>query len=82
MAEKSEWRQNIQRYLDENPDWDYSKAEKEAFIDAALQIGGATLGVGISGGFMGGGYSKIQNIADSFQKNRQTYNLYTLPDGP
>ena len=40
----------------------YSKAEKEAFIDAALQIGGATLGGGISGSFMGGGYSKIQSI--------------------
>jgi hypothetical protein len=79
MAEKSDWRQNIQHYLDENPDWDYRQAEQQAFIDAALQVGEAGFGGWLTGSFMGGGYSKIQNIADSFQKNRQTYNLYAKP---
>ena len=76
MAEKSDWRQNINRYLAENPGWDYSKAEKQAFIDALLQVGEASFGGWISGSTMGGGYSVIQNIADNVQKNQQAYNLY------
>jgi hypothetical protein len=66
------------RFFDEN----YlvvSQAEKQAFIDAALQVGEASFGGWLTGSFMGGGYSKIQNIADSFQKNRQAYNLYAKP---
>lgn len=65
--------------MDENPDWDYRQAEKQAFIDAALQVGEASFGGWLTGSFMGGGYSKIQNIADSFQKNIQAYNLYAKP---
>ena len=76
MAEKSDWRQNINRYLAENPGWDYSKAEKQAFIDALLQVGEASFGGWISGSTMGGGYSTFQNIVDSIQKNQQAYNLY------
>jgi hypothetical protein len=76
MAEKSNWRQNIQRYLGENPDWDYRQASKQAFIDAVLQVGEAGLGGWLTGDIMGGGYSKLQNIADNVQKNSQAYNLY------
>lgn len=76
MAEKSNWQQNIQRYLDENPDWDYRQAKKQAFIDSALQVGEASIGGWFTGSTMGGGYSKIQNVADNVQKNRQAYNLY------
>ena len=57
MAEKSDWQKNINRYLSENPDWDYRQAEKQAFIDAALQVGEASFGGLISGSAMGSTYA-------------------------
>ena len=76
MAERSDWQQNIRRYLAENPDWDHNQAAKQAFIDAALQVGEASFGGWISGSTMGGGYSAVQNIAANLQKNQQAYDLY------
>lgn len=38
IATNSNYEQDIQRHLAENPTWSYEQAEKRALIDAALQI--------------------------------------------
>lgn len=44
MAKNSDYEQNIQKYLAENPTWDYTQAEKQALMDSALKI--AEKGIG------------------------------------
>jgi hypothetical protein len=44
IATNSNYEQDIQRYLAENPTWSYEQAEKRALIDAALQIAEADVG--------------------------------------
>ena len=66
MAEKSDWQKNINRYLSENPDWDYRQAEKQAFIDAALQVGEASFGGLISGSATGQGTVNAKITASEF----------------
>ena len=38
MADNSNYKQNIQHYLEENPTWNYEQAQKQALIDAALKL--------------------------------------------
>lgn len=44
IATNSNYEQDIQRYLAENPIWSYEQAEKRALIDTALQIAEADVG--------------------------------------
>ena len=44
IATNSNYEQDIQRYLEENPPWSYEQAEKRALIDTALQIAEADVG--------------------------------------
>lgn len=44
IATNSNYEQDIQRYLAENPTWSYEQAEKRALIDTALQIAEADVG--------------------------------------
>jgi hypothetical protein len=44
IATNSNYEQDIQRHLAENPIWSYEQAEKRALIDAALQIAEADVG--------------------------------------
>lgn len=60
MAEKSGWQKNINAYMESG--LSRKEAEKQAFLDAAIQIGWDFAGGALSGGVMGGGSSVIQNI--------------------
>jgi hypothetical protein len=44
IATNSNYEQDIQRHLAENPTWSYEQAEKRALIDTALQIAEADVG--------------------------------------
>lgn len=70
MAEKSQWSQNISRYLEKHPDWGYNEAAKQAFIDAAVQVGEASFGGLISGSAMGSGYAANTRVNQAYVAKR------------
>lgn len=68
LGEKSNWQRNIDRYMQENPGMTEAEARKQAFIDAAIQVGWDAVGGLFSGGIMGGGASVAQNVSSRTQQ--------------
>lgn len=63
MAENSDWHRNVDRYLQEHPDWTPEQAKKQAYLDTIGQVLSATAGGAISGGFMGGGAAVFNTLS-------------------
>ena len=61
MAEKSNWQMNIEKYITEK-NMTPKEAKKQAFIDAALQVGEAVAGGLISGLVSSGAYTGVQTL--------------------
>ena len=61
MAEKSNWQLNIEKYITEK-DMSPKEARKQAFIDAALQVGEAVVGGLISGSVSSSAYTGVQTL--------------------
>jgi len=61
MAEKSNWQVNIEKYITEK-NMSPKEAKKQAFIDAALQVGEAVAGGLISGLVSSGAYTGVQTL--------------------
>ena len=59
MAEKSDWQKNIAAYMEQG--MTEEEAKKEAFLDAAIQIGWDFVGGMASGGITGGGKVAIDS---------------------
>lgn len=72
MAEKSDWQQSIDDYLQNNPGMTEEDAKKQAFLDAAISVGWDMTGGALSGGIMGGGASAIKNISAGVQQPQST----------
>ena len=69
MAEKSNWQRNIAAYIDQglSPE----DATKQAFLDAAIQMGWDFVGGVLSGGIMGGGNTALEKADNYTQTVKQ-----------
>ena len=62
LARNSNYEENIQYYLAENPTWTYERATEQALIDSMLQI----LGAGMEGAISG----RLSALIEKNTKNR------------
>ena len=74
MAEKSDFRSKIADYVAQG--LSEEEATKQAFLDAAVQIGWDFVGGMASGGIMGGGASVIEGVINTHNQNVATKDEY------
>jgi hypothetical protein len=74
MAEKSDFRSKISDYVAQG--LSEEEATKQAFLDAAVQIGWDFVGGMATGGIMGGGASAIEGVINTHTQNKETKDTY------